>query len=277
LKEEESIPKLSQARVDDFLRKRYRYGVLEFSKSLYVIASFVKAYQNKKLTKDFKLAINNLVNLKSNLLENLKIVIEDCGYVNLTEDFFKKHEIPADKKNDTAFLTKFFKLEHTFKIIDSKIAHLKKNIAFLEKFGYKSRIKDMRIVPINLVVLVWGQAMGLDKGGSHKKDFLIIANLIRWFQDHTDWDKFYKWPSRFSNDTVRLTFFKYIKYRNRKDKRRKFYVYLTEWLRLNCFSEELEAIHSDLFPKKPEIEASLEKGIFEPSEYLLSEQDFTAI
>jgi len=262
----ESVPELSRKRLDIFLKEccKYKYGIWDFSLSLYVIASFYTSYHLKNHINIIKSEIDSLVSLKAKFPFILNPVIKESSFKFPDGNFQQKLGIPVRKEYSTSALKKIFRLEHVYQIINKKIAFLKSSINYLERFGYKSRISKIRIESLNLTVLVWGLALGLERKGSHINDFFVIANLIKWFQRKTEWGRLFQWSSNFSDDTVKLTFFKYIKYRKRIDQRNKRYYYLAEWLRLNSFNIE-DGFRSSLLPPKPEMRSSRLKGILKPS------------
>ena len=170
-------------------------------------------------------------------------------------------------------LVEFFQLKHVYEIIDEKIKFLKENIRVLEKYTCERRRKPFRIEPINLVILVWGRKLRLDVR-STDEDFLILATLIRWFDEHTRWAEYFDWQSHFSDKTVKLTFLKYIKHRKRKNSKKTksiSYLYLVEFLRLECFSDEVQSHTKDLLPTIQELQSMKERGIYEPTDSLLSD------
>jgi len=201
---------LSQSQLNDFLYKKYGYGLWEYFASLYASYLLFEIFRRKKNIRDYQTRINKLRQAKKRTVEYLDQFMANTRIWEAIKKR-RKEEKNVDTKssptNRERIVINLFNLSRYFDFIDKQIVQLSNSIDILRKYG--PNIQSIRIKQMNFVLLVWTFAMKKKDGSI---DFENIYRLITWFLNKLECKEYFNYRTSISIKTPQLTYNKYIRY-----------------------------------------------------------------
>ena len=243
--------------VNEFLRKKYGYGIWNFLYSLYETAKLYSIFEDKKEIDVLQNKAEKLRSAKSKLIENIDQFLIDT---DVWEEIKKKYpdmDLKWTPKKREKFIIKYFNLNQFFKSIDERIENINYKIKFLEIYGVK--LKKIRIKPRNFIILLWSYVMIKGKN-EEDVDFKNISALFNWFSINKNWKTFFKGPELISPKSPKLTYYKYKKY-----SKSEIYDNLAFYFYIMCFPDIAEPLIR-MFPNPFELSKLELKGTYEIAE-----------
>jgi hypothetical protein len=203
----------SYEEVDEFLKKKYGYGLWYFIYSLYDIAVLMKLRDLKKEINELLYRAKKLEIAKRKIIENVDQFLIDTNTWEGIKRNYPDLNIKWTTEKRERFIISDFNLNKFFRSINEQIEKINKRIKFLEL--YTTQAPDTRIKPRNFIILVWSKVM-IEKENEENIDFINISALLNWFSVNKNWSSFFKSTELISFETPELTYSKYIKYAKNK-------------------------------------------------------------
>jgi len=226
--------------VDEFLKERYGYGIWNFIYSLYWVAALYKLHDLRGEIALLKAKVYKLKSAKTRLIENIDQFLIDTDIWDGITKGYPDLNIKWKPSKREKFIARGFNINQFYKIVDDRIEKINRRIKFLEIY---SRIpaKKLRILPRNLIILIWSQIM-VEEGNEEKIDFENIGVLLNWFSLNKNWAGFFKSTKLVSPKTPELAYNKYIKFAKDEE-----YHNISLYLYVTCFPDIAEPL-TQIFP-----------------------------
>jgi hypothetical protein len=239
--------------VDEFLKKRYGYGIWNFLYSLYETVTLYRIFEAKKEINVLQNKVKKLRSAKSKLIENVDQFLIDTDIWEGIKSKYPDMNLKWTPKKREKFIIRYFNLNQLLKTVDERIENINHKVKFLEIYGLK--LKKIRIKPRNFVFLLWSNVMIKGKN-EEDVDFKNINALFNWFSINKNWKTFFKGPELISPETPKLTYYKYVKY-----SKSKLYDDLAFYFYVMCFPDIAEPLIR-MFPNPLELSKLDAKGIY---------------
>jgi len=148
----------SYQEVDEFLKKRYGYGIWNFIYSLYWVAALYKLYDLRGEIALLKDKVHKLKSAKTRLIENIDQFLSDTDLWKIIKRSYPDLNIRWTPDKREKFIASNFNVDRFFKIVEGYTERINNRIKYLEIYT-RFPGRKLRISPRNLIILIWSIIM----------------------------------------------------------------------------------------------------------------------